>query len=152
MSLDDRLKEILDTLRNAPKHRAAGAIIDAEIAIKQVFTDEGYIKIPCVELEHDKNNNRPTLYTVMGNEVMTGQDWYERFIKEIDHERYEHTGNPTEVHNKLMVLVLEAAKRASGTPSEVYQGRDFSSTSDMWEEGKKAYPKAAPDLDRGYGE
>lgn len=125
-SLDDKLREILNNARfdeikslDYTQHDIA--------QIKQAFADKGYVLIPQVELT-DYSHGRPTdVFTVNGKEVMSGQDWCNRFEKEMytlkkqeyklgtfadDEEkvRFYRDGGT----NFMYRQALEAAKRAAG--------------------------------------
>lgn len=64
------------------------------------------IKIPQVEVvTRWEGQNKPELFMVNGKEVMTGQEWYDRFIIHI----------PTDQYNQIY---LDAAKRAIGLPEQ----------------------------------
>lgn len=84
MSLDDKLKEIL--------HFCAGNTDNKSLyipQIKQAFADEGYTKLP----------------KWSGVTLMTGQEWYDRFYKEINSIPY----SPLRIHE-----IWDAAKKAAG--------------------------------------
>lgn len=84
IDLDQKLEELLGeggTIKHCcGQSGCSDAASDIE-QIKQAFIDAGYVQIPQVEMERDPTNNRPTFYTVNGKEVMTGQEWYDRFVK-----------------------------------------------------------------------
>lgn len=82
--------------------------------IKQAFQDEGYIHVPQVEVvtryEHGK---KPEVYMVNGKEVMTGKEFYERFLKELGKpEIFRGYGYDSVGYDEDDVL--EAARRAGG--------------------------------------
>lgn len=83
---------------------------DAVKQIKEAFAEEGYVHLPQgyvgklegVEIMH-----------INGKQVMTGQEWYERFEKQYHMSADWIAGDP-EMGDDAELDVLNAAKRASG--------------------------------------
>lgn len=106
MSLDDKLKEIHVVMANhmmAPYGKPVPTwyeLTDEEITqIKQVFIDEGYIE---TSFKNDEHVERYAKALARGR-LMTGQEWYDRFYKELDIDG-----------DVNLVDVVRAAKKASG--------------------------------------
>lgn len=85
--LDDKLREILEYYQKQDPECIA--------EIKQVFVDEGWVE----PIEMRRNIVHP--FKIV--ETMTGQDWYNRFYKELDIDG-----------DVNLVDVVRAAKKASG--------------------------------------
>jgi hypothetical protein len=112
MSLDDKLREILEDEDKLEIH-LMGNRIDcihpdkAIAAIKQAFADEGYLHISA-----SQETQAAIANTMLGNKVMTGQEWFERFCQEYRHLtllRVREQFNDREYGTRL----YRAAKRAS---------------------------------------
>lgn len=77
--LDQKLVEILNKARREQRPDARVLIPE----LKQAFADEGYVHIPQVEIvTRYERGEKPELYMVNGKKVMTGQEWYDRFVRE----------------------------------------------------------------------
>lgn len=80
--------------------------------IKQAFMDEGYIK---ALLPSDPGYEIPTSY-------MTGQEWLERFERELKDKMFQDKIFPYNKDDKDVLrtfrMCQEAARRASGTKDE----------------------------------
>jgi hypothetical protein len=125
--LDDRLREILNELRAAPNHRAAGAIIDAELAIKQAFADEGYIHLPqinegdyiAVNTGEVRLNGDGTMTPIVRR---TGQEWstkfQEAFKKNLD-TFVEFSDIDMDIYNSGKEAAITAALEAASGIDEV---------------------------------
>lgn len=121
--LDDKLREILLAPYKYPKGDGATMfddkgdipILDTQIAqIKQAFAEAGYIShnSKIYWAKHDDKmyivNGSDPIKRVSLSTLMTGQEWYDRFEKQVrkspdvDDWHYTH------------LEVLEAAKKASG--------------------------------------
>lgn len=130
MSIEDKLKEILK--QNAGFDNGFEMSGDAgwggnlnkatlEVMIPQIiqaFKDEGWQK------PNEFGQISYTTYYKAGKttlvpaqpDIMTGQEWYDRLIKEVDHEKIEW---PTNSSNEYIVatignVYLTAAKKAAG--------------------------------------
>ena len=114
-SLDKRLKEIDKCITVRIQNNPAGfdgAIIDARLRltngvieqIKQAFKDEKYIQIPKEVEETWRTYNHMAGF-------MTGQEWYDRFIKELIKLHGKELVGTQEIH---IFEVMKAAKKASG--------------------------------------
>ncbi len=139
MSLDEKLREIVvsqfpgkswEETRNigvteeghlVPQLGSHSSELDNFIAqVKQAFTNEGYL--PHVEAgKHVKvgdklyiTNGTDPLVQVDLAEFMTGQEWYERFKKEVSKPSIEGTIYQVVHELRDQKQYLEAAKRASG--------------------------------------
>jgi len=109
--LDSKLDYILKS--NAAVQRCADkdALNDYDKlipAIKQAFSEAGYLQIPMVEVvTRYKQGKKPEVFMVNGKEVMSGQEWYDRFEAELTSQ--------TNVKTQFSWLgIMIAAKRASG--------------------------------------
>lgn len=77
--------------------------IDAAVAtdaVVKAFIDAGWVKVPDVYIRTDYNT-----ITVNGKEVMTGQEWYNRFMKNLGTKKG---------HMITTMEWIEAAKKAAG--------------------------------------
>ena len=107
--IDDKLREIIDDpiVTRFDKNDSDKAIR----LIKQIFAEESYVKQGRHELINERLREK-----VISGEIMTGQEWYDRFEKELSQAPAKF--------NQLMegtVAVKEvrmAAKRASGIGDE----------------------------------
>ena len=112
-NLDDRLKEILDICMGHVKGRYKAELLIVAIAkIKQVFSDEGYEK---------RQLGRDFTARVNLAEVMTGQEWYDKFEKEIYFYMPMHWADAAgKEHFEILDReeILNMAKKASG----IYNG------------------------------
>lgn len=113
MNIDEKLREIL---------RQNGLVVNASDVIKatkQAFADEGYEK----RIVHfDKYTPADLGFTELPEdykvaEIMTGQDWYERFEKELSGKVLPYPENAEEYVRNISNEYIEAAKRASGLDS-----------------------------------
>lgn len=99
MSLDDKLRVIYYRcdVSNNRTDKPLGEI-EAIAQIKKCFADEGYLPL---------SSHQPPL-------TMTGQEWYDRFEKELDN--YTHFSHQEVVFDDGIIPeeVLEAAEKASG--------------------------------------
>lgn len=88
-------------------------------SIKQALTDEGYIKLPYAV--KDKDNNiyigSGKAFTTDHKELMTGQEWYERFEKELPDTELKAYLPSADIAYKRS-KVMEVAKRAAGIDHE----------------------------------
>lgn len=108
MNLDDRLREIIETrlLAGDVPYMTDGAIAQ----IHKAYADEGCVFVPTVTQSQDP---RDKWVEVNGKRVMTGAEWYDRFLKELGEPKtfvgyaYDDTGYEDD-------HVLEAAKKAAG--------------------------------------
>lgn len=50
--------------------------------VKHAFLDDGWVRIPQVELERHPNATTPTLYTVNGKEVLAKEEWERQAVKD----------------------------------------------------------------------
>lgn len=126
--LDTKLREILKHyylyLKNCElagdskiSHTAVkGAINDANdlndkivAQIKQAMADENYVKVYDTTLAQGVSEG----YVVIPEQPMTGQEWYERFKKEIDKLGFKYN-----VRSINRNMVEKAAQRASGVENE----------------------------------
>ena len=103
-NLDDKLREILEK----PGKSLAGATDQTIVQIKQAFADEGY-------LQHNEFGIVQT-YTHKATNVMTGQEWYDTFVKELskDPAKAKNSENGSFYFMFSERDVLEAARKASG--------------------------------------
>ena len=116
--LDDKLYELLISVAKnwiendgRPKH----LLIDLENTIpeiKQAFAETGYVLIPQAQVG---KLDGVEIMSINGKEVMTGQEWYDRFIKNADHEKVTWPDNASREVICAMVgqVYTEAAKKAS---------------------------------------
>lgn len=65
-----------------------------------------------IELEQHPDATTPTLYTVNGKEVMTGQEWYDRFIRELPRPTIIRRFTTDQWFPRWKVI--KAAKKAAG--------------------------------------
>lgn len=128
-SLDDKLREILDSFTDRPLpknpfYRKGQNDIMAQI--KQAFADEGYA--PTINYKDlDESEKAEVTRRVFDQNYMTGQEWYARFEKELykpkpqvyprnanddgeSHDRFFRDGGTNFMYRKA----LEAARRAAG--------------------------------------
>lgn len=104
--LDDKLREILE---NTAIQAGVPPVDEAINQIKQAFADEGYVNIPMVEtVTRFERGHVPEIYMVNGKEVMTGQEWYDRFAHELEVE-LDH-----KIDRTWNIAIYKAAKRAAG--------------------------------------
>lgn len=125
MSLDDKLREILNEFGNSIKDQSSWMMLGGEYEpksdpiaqIKQAFTEEYWDSL-----------ERQTMYFQdLYKEHMTGQEFYDRFEKEIDkvqappHEQietYEQINRPQDAqairNSHLEKEIMSAAQRAAG--------------------------------------
>lgn len=97
MTLDSKLKDILlDLVANSPQDTFKNIERGATL-IKQCFADEGY-REPMVW--HDRGDG-----VKYSDPVMTGQEWYDRFKKEVAFAGF--------TEQKQADMALEAARKAS---------------------------------------
>lgn len=97
--LDDRLREIpID--RDGGRYHLSSAEL---IWVKQAFADEGYER-----LGHH-TTKKPGQKAEL---IMTGQEWYDRFEKEMDEAKRWTSMNGAIVMSPN--VAIEAAKRAAG--------------------------------------
>lgn len=78
MSIDDRLREILTA-----NHDEMDDFADEIVEIKQLFADEGYVQFkyePGAKVFTEEEG----LQLLLDKGFMTGQEWYDRFEKELD--------------------------------------------------------------------
>lgn len=119
MSLDDKLREILGLVLHAD---LKSDLIDSMVAsIKQAFTNEGWVELRLAEVrpwkETVKNLNELTgsdvsLTEAYKQNLMTGQEWYDRFEREIG--EWGLGAYSVEYRRVKLDSVLEAAKKAAG--------------------------------------
>lgn len=106
-NLDDKLKEILNGYFEGASIEPINDDQDKVAAItdiRQAFADEGYEK---------RVLGRDFTARVDMKEVMTGQEWYDRFGRE--YPMYPDTNQQSHLlQSKIREEALEAAKRASG--------------------------------------
>ena len=99
----------------------------ATYEIIQAFKDDGWVKIPQVEVTTNWERGKPDEHTVNGKRMMTGQEWYERFERElyIPKKQEYKVGTFTDAETKarfyrdggtnfMYEMAIEAARRASG--------------------------------------
>lgn len=113
MSIDKKLKELLSDDGQLVHccGQAGTSDIEKGIAqIKQVFLDEGWEQPrPLTDNEVRAIND----YT-KANHMMTGQEWYDRFKKEVEVD-FDFTGvGKRELADTIVNHISEAAKKASG--------------------------------------
>ncbi len=120
MNLDDKLRDILLGASYAvplidEESGAGSAVMPMYLrALKKAFTDEGYVHIPQVEtVTRYERGAKPELFMVNGKEVMTGQQWYDRFEREY-HLSADWIAGDHEMGDDAENDVLNAAKRAAG--------------------------------------
>lgn len=110
MSIDDKLKSLLEDDESGIKHccgQTGCDDIEADITqIKQAFTDEGYKYVTRAETE--------LLDRAINGDLMTGQEWYDRFKGELMGISVLWTEEIPKQLNPYALKVLEAAKKASG--------------------------------------
>lgn len=104
--LDSKLREILEEVEDevnntggvSTKHR--GRLV---AQIKQAFAEEGYVK---VSKDNQDKIKTATIYSINHGqyELMTGQEWYERFEKELNNHPIKLQGTE----------IMRAAKKAAG--------------------------------------
>lgn len=112
-SLDEKLMKILEVASISGIYGPTNATTyeDLVAQIKKCFADEGYVYIPMVEtVTRFERGHIPKIYMVNGKEVMTGQEWYDRFEKLVDEMGME----PPIVDGAY----LECAARAAGIDNE----------------------------------
>lgn len=118
-NLDDKLREIM---LNARKVGLSDETATYEVAqIKQAFEEAGYVKSGYANFKSLKVPDEPldTLQVKHEPSLMTGQEWYDRFEKELSHEIYGDT-NPSDkvdcegIPYACSCDLLDAAKRAAG--------------------------------------
>ncbi len=140
MDLDKKLEEILKkgTFAAEGTDKVFFTFDGIVGEVKQAFIDDGWVRIPQVELEHHPDAITPTLYTVNGKEVltqsgweakaikdgwvhmsnlapsnyMTGQEWYDRFDEAYRDLAVYPVPNP--LHLVKIDSVRHAAKKAAG--------------------------------------
>lgn len=109
--LDKKLKEILETHRDATPHPMATKIWMNEI--KEAFKYEGYI----LPGRHESINQRLRDKFVSG-ELMTGQEWFQKmnieWNKIVEGGLEVETDWPDQLGEQITELIILAAKRASG--------------------------------------
>lgn len=112
-SLDDKLREILEGYMHylTGRQQENGLDWDGDYPttigrIKQAFADEGYVnKID--------NPNMIGMYVDKDGYIykaMTGQEWYDRFEKEMDNQPYKI--------DPMFSVAFEVAKKAAGIKDE----------------------------------
>lgn len=74
--LDKKLIPILDELKSAPKHRSAGAILDALPSIKQAFVEDGWRWVPTQE------QMQPYLDSGCAQLLETKEEWERQAVKD----------------------------------------------------------------------
>jgi hypothetical protein len=96
MSIDDKLRGLeIEFLHGVPVHLPYEAVAQ----IKQLFADEGYVKPLVLEKEvfmekgyvkitGSQEQQAALANMILGNSVMTGQEWYDRFIAELEKSVY----------------------------------------------------------------
>lgn len=85
--IDDRLREILkrphqDSMGTMVMMFPTQKMLDQ---IKQAFKDEGWVKVPEVQTvtRYERGGNSEVIM-VNGKYVMTGKEWYNRFLRELN--------------------------------------------------------------------
>lgn len=78
---------------------------------KQAFQDEGYVKIPQGQVGR---LDGVEIMSINGKRVMTGQEWYDRYIKELEKLAVTHSDNAMLTFNNTVATCDIAAKKASG--------------------------------------
>jgi hypothetical protein len=97
-----------------PSIRGGRLTDDAIAQIDAVYREAGYVHVPEVEIvTRYERGKEPELFMVNGKEVMTGQEWYERFEREYHMSADWIAGDP-EMGDDAEHDVLAAAKRAAG--------------------------------------
>jgi hypothetical protein len=119
---DQQLKEAVKTAlaRHTNPKALLPDVLDAALAdIKQAFRDDGWLRTVDVSMPAYTNYDKP--------KVMTGQEWYDRFEKELwvppkqeyklganddgeSHDRFYRNGGS----NFMYTRAIEAAKKAAG--------------------------------------
>lgn len=117
MTLDEKLREIF---RN-PEWGQYRNNWQFEIAqIKAAFAEEGYVQVPQVEIvTRYEAGKKPELFMVNGEEVMTGQEWYDRFEKEVMDIQYsinvpEDADRTDSIIEGVEMTLLGLASKAAG--------------------------------------
>lgn len=113
-NLDDKLREIYLTIDECPESKVCGTCIkladDFVAQIKQAFADDGYVQIPQVEVvTRWEAGKKPEVFMVNGKEVMTGQEWFEKFVYALLED-----GTYEEGDTKDLDEVMDAARKAAG--------------------------------------
>ena len=116
MQIDEKLKEIvwgassisagMDDFGALEKSEQEQQVDETVAQIKQVFADEGYIKIPQIREIKGKTETQHNLVDINNMGYMTGQDWYERFEKELN--------MTNALYGKDGERALKIAEKASG--------------------------------------
>jgi len=116
--LDDKLREVLRYTVNGERNIHATEMKETLAQIKQAFANAGYVQtLKTGDRTIVANGKDPFGWIVYyPDEVMTGQEWYDRFMAELDKPLYNDTkkyqrqcpecGSP--------YLLETAAKRAAG--------------------------------------
>ena len=113
MSIEERLADILDSAKEIDY---LGEIdwSNSIAQIKNAFIEEGYVQVPQVELvTRWERGSKPELYTVNGKEVMTGQEFYDRFVREYHMRADWISADPTMGYDAEQDVLL-AARLAAG--------------------------------------
>jgi len=108
--LDDKLKTLdIEFLHGVPVHLKPEHIEQ----IKQIFADEGYVKVPDEVQETWRTYNNMAGY-------MTGQEWYDRLLKEVHKQPVSWPENASKEYIVAVVgnVYLAAAERAAGLDNE----------------------------------
>lgn len=99
-NLDEKLLGLVFSMRNAVNDIEPDKPILLWVKdIKQVFDDAGYEIVP--------DGTIPTFKSYL-KQVMTGQQWYDRFASE-----YKQLRQDDDTYEKLTERMIEAAKRAA---------------------------------------
>lgn len=103
--LDDKLKELKIQL----DYEDGRHLSDGDIAqIKQAFYEDGWIDVRGIRWNYKALHD---IDIKPNGEVMTGQEWYDRFGKELQkHQDYKHVEDTF----YMDTIVKEAARKAAG--------------------------------------
>lgn len=105
MSLDDKLREVLT------RSFSVSIITARTIAqIKQAFAEAGWHHSPLVDYQFKR---------IESGELMTGQEWFERFSAEIGKLSHVSIDKDYQLdYSRTVKRMLEAARKASGIENE----------------------------------
>lgn len=101
--LDEKLFDIIGGVIDMYTIEPELTFEEAVAQIKQAFADEGY-----AHFEGNQEQQAAIANMILGNKVMTGQEWYERF-KQAMAEEFE-----VDVDGASSESVTKAAKKAAG--------------------------------------
>lgn len=107
--LDDKLREILETHRDATPHPMATKIWVKEI--HRAFADDpewAQIETP----SETQRREWEEAHNVLQGDLMTGQEWYKKYVLETKDIVAKHGNEPN--FREIFTRLLGAARKASG--------------------------------------